>query len=105
MTINKLAVYCEDIYACMYITIYPPIKQFSFNPTNELFILDVTDYAGSYNDIFSIDGNTYWTTNCNSCWTYIYSWTLYWGSYMNQTSNLLLKLRSSKKSNLISNKL
>ena len=63
------------------------MKQFSSNPSNELFILKGTDndYA---NSLFSKDGTKYWTTNCSDHRLCAGSWELYWGSYMNETSDL-----------------
>ena len=87
MSIHKLGVYCQVDDACTILTIYPPIKQFSTNPTNELFILNVTNRTGSDNRIFSMDGNKYWTTNGI---VQERTWTLYWGSYMNETSDLFM---------------
>ena len=89
MSINKLGLYCQLSLACGRNTIYPPIKQFSSNPTNELLIFDINGESGSNNLIFSIDGTRYWTTKCITCASELSTWTLYWGLYMNQSSDLL----------------
>ena len=89
ITINKLELYCEERWACWLNTIYPPMKQFSSNPTDELFILYGQLNTGSSNHIFSIDGTKYSTIICSKCTYYPGQWTLYWGPYMNESSDLL----------------